>query len=248
MMSILDYDNQTISTITQINATQAPIIYHCNKKNVSCGCGYADVEITQSRIMNGEDVVEASWPMFVSLRILNSSKHICSGTLLSNLYVLTAAHCIKSFSLLESLDLTIVAGITKLSDPDQYIRNIRRIYIHPNFTDQANRFVNDIAILELDSQLLIDLHPMLSKTCVPHLNSSILNNRYSSNGTRLIVIGWETIEPDILQQVEVFPIDTDYPTCSNLINDTQKQFCAGVYQGILKKKELSLHLNKNLYF
>jgi secreted trypsin-like serine protease len=238
-MSILDYDHQTISTITQINATQVPIIYHCNKKNVSCGCGYTDVEITQSRIMNGEDVVEASWSMFVSLRILNSSKHICSGTLLSDLYVLTAAHCIKSFSLLEPLDLTIVAGITKHSDPDRYIRNIRQIYTHPNFTDQANRFVNDIAILELDSRLLIDLNPILSKTCVPHLNSSILNNRYPSNGTRLVVIGWGTIEPDILQQTEVYAIDTDYPTCSNLINDTQKQFCAGAYQGILKKRIVS---------
>ncbi|CAF1178577.1 unnamed protein product [Rotaria sordida] len=233
MMSVLDYDNETLATVTQINATKVSIVYHCNKNNVSCGCGYTDVEITQPRIMNGENAVEGSWSMFVSLRILNSSKHICGGTLLSNLFVLSAAHCVKSFLLADPSDLTIVAGVTKQSDPERHIRKIRRIYIHPNYTDQANGFINDIAILELDYRFLVDLNPVLSKTCVPPINSSILNNQYPSNGTQLVVIGWGTTEheqPDILQQTEVFTIDKDYPICSNLINDVRKQFCAGIYQ------------------
>jgi len=234
--NVINYNNETIAPITEINATEIPIVYQCNRKNVSCGCGYSDVEINPSRIMTGEDAVEASWTMFVSLRISNNNKHICGGTLLSNLYVLTAAHCVKSFSSIDFSNLTIVAGITNRSDSVGYTRNIRRIYIHPNFTDQANRFINDIAILELDYRLLIDSNPILSKTCVPYINSSILNNQYSINDTRLVTIGWETsedeqsVESEILQQTEVFTIHNIHPDCSNLIKDLDKQFCAGTYQ------------------
>ena len=185
MMSIVGYDNETIPTLTKINATKVPIVYHCNKQNVSCGCGYTNVEIIQSRIMNGENAVEASWSMFISLRVLNGSKHICGGTLLSNLHILTAAHCVQSFLLVDPSDLTIIAGITNRLDSVRYTRNIRRISIHPNFTDQNNTFLNDIAILELDHRLLIDSNPVLSRTCVPHINSSIVSNRYPINGSTI---------------------------------------------------------------
>jgi len=226
-MSILHYDNEIIATETQINATQISTIYHCNRKNVSCGCGFSDVEITQPHIIIGEDAIEASWSMFVSLRIMNSTKHICGGTLISNLHVLTAAHCVKSFLSTNPSDLTIVAGITKQSDPEGSIRKVHRIYIHPNYTVQNNRSINDIAILELDYRLIIGLNTVLSKKCVSHKNSLILNE------AQLIVIGWGTTEheqPSILQQRQVFGIDKDYPMCSYLINDVQKQFCAGIYE------------------
>jgi secreted trypsin-like serine protease len=232
MASILDYDNEKISSETKINSTDTSIIYHCNKKNVTCGCGFSDVEITPSRIMTGENAAEASWTMFVSLRISNGTKHICGGTLLSNSFVLTAAHCVNSFSFVEPLDLTVVAGITNQTDSARYVRTIRRIYMHPNFTDQNNRFVNNIALLELDYRLLINSNSELSKTCVHRRNSSMLNNEYLINGTQLIVIGWgiNNVELEILQQREAYAIDHDHPICSNLINDVDKQFCTGIYQ------------------
>ncbi|CAF4692843.1 unnamed protein product [Rotaria sp. Silwood1] len=236
MTSILNYDNVTMATITQLNATKVPIIYDCSKKKVNCGCGYTNVELIQSRIIGGGNAVEASWTMFVSLRILNSNKHLCGGTLLSESYILTAAHCVQSFSLIDPFDLTIVAGITNRSDASRYIGHVRRIYIHPNFTNQGNRFINDIAILELYDPFLIDSNLLLSRTCVPHISSSILNNQYPINGTRLVIIGWGTIEyepyvePDILQQLEIFANDNNHSMCSNLLNNVQSQFCAGVYQ------------------
>ncbi|CAF3541616.1 unnamed protein product [Rotaria sordida] len=231
--SIIISHNESLYTVTTRNS---PVTYNCDRNNVTCGCGYANVEIIQSRIIGGTNAVEASWTMFVSLRILNGNKHLCGGTLLSNSYILTAAHCVQSFSLIDPFDLTIVAGITNRSDSSQYISYIRRIYIHPNFTHQSNRFINDIAILELYDPLLIDSNPLLSRTCVPHISSSILNNQYPINGTRLVIIGWGTIEheqyiePDILQQLEIFVIDNNHPMCSNLINNIESQFCAGVYQ------------------
>ncbi|CAF2792753.1 unnamed protein product [Rotaria sp. Silwood2] len=231
--SIVTSHNESLYTTRTRNR---PITYNCDKNNVTCGCGYRPVQLPTSRIIGSENAVEASWTMIVSLRILNGNKHLCGGTLLSNSYILTAAHCVQSFSLIDPFDLTIVAGITNRSDSSRFISYVRRIYMHPNFTHQGNRFINDIAILELYDPLLIDSNLLLSRTCVPHTSSSILNNQYPINGTRLVIIGWGTIEhepyvePDILQQLEIFAIDNNNSMCSNLINDVQSQFCAGVFR------------------
>ncbi|UJR24059.1 hypothetical protein I4U23_027027 [Adineta vaga] len=166
------------------------------------------------------NAIEGSWPTLVSLRIMNNSKHICSGTLLSNSYILIVAHCVQTFSKINPGDLTTVAGITNQSDLTAgHILYIRRIYFYSNYT---NRFQNDIAILEVDYPLLIDFIPLLSRTCIPQ-NHSI---------HQLMRIGWKTvkneqyIESELLQQTKVFLIDKHHPNCSNFIYDFDKQFCA----------------------
>lgn len=69
---------------------------------------------------------------------------------------------------------------------------------------------------------------------------------YPSNDTRLIVIGWGTLElmgavPDILQQVTINSIHHFNKICSNTIRDPTMQFCAGLYEGGKGKILISIH-------
>lgn len=51
-------------------------------------CGVAPLN---TRVVGGENAPAGSWPWQVSIHI---TFHICGGTLISDQWVLTAAHCI----------------------------------------------------------------------------------------------------------------------------------------------------------
>ena len=121
---------------------KVPITYDCDRSKVPCGCGYNNVEIGQTRIIGGAGAIPYSWSMNVSLRFdytgFNGPQtHCCGGTILTESYILTAAHCVTS-SLISNI--TVVAGINNRVQKNQTIRTMDRIFIHPNYTGQFKGF------------------------------------------------------------------------------------------------------------
>ncbi|CAF2704863.1 unnamed protein product [Rotaria sp. Silwood2] len=228
--------SKTTTTPTAINTTKSSDFFPCNR-SAPCGCGYNDVLLTPLRIIGGEDAIEHSWSMAVSLRFGTPKVHGCGGTILSASYILTAAHCVWEY--VESPNMvTVAAGVTNRSDPIVYERSVSRIYVHPNYTHFFfNEFLNDIALLYIDHPFIFHNHDMLSKTCVHHVDPPISISQYPKNGTRLAVIGWgrmtsESSElADNLQQIQVYAMDNHDPACFESINDVDMQFCAGLYEG-----------------
>ena len=209
--------------------------YSCDKNSVPCGCGQASVEIN-ARIVNGENSVPLSWSMIVSLRrTYELSRHFCGGTILTESYILTAAHCVDSFVAGENV--TIAAGVYNLSQPNQIFRQADKIIIHPLWSTLDEEHQYDIAILHLAKPLDIGLNSSLSRTCLParqNTSEEIMN--YPSNGTSLVNIGWGDLEflgdsPDVLQQVTIRSISHFDKICANTIRDPLVHFCAGLYEG-----------------
>jgi len=217
--------------------------YVCDKNSVPCGCGQTSVGIN-ARIINGEDAIPYSWPMIVSLRDADrSEEHFCGGTILSESYILTAAHCVDMFPndlLFENL--TIVAGTHSLSQSDRIIRKVNKIIIHPLWKEFRVEIQYDIAILHLVEPLNLTKSSTLTRTCLP-LRQNTLEEimNYPSNGTSLVAIGWGTLESDgmisdILQQVTLNSIHHFDKICANTIRDPSIHFCAGLYEGGKSKK------------
>lgn len=105
------------------------------------------------RIVGGKNAAEAQFPYQISLR--NDSVHWCGGSILSENYILTAAHCVTRESgsggyVLEPVHrLSIQAGSN-----DRFrggtILPVAEIIVHEDYGE----FLNDIALLRLERPLI----------------------------------------------------------------------------------------------
>ena len=219
-----------ILTIIPIDTTEKPSdIYECEKSEVPCGCGRRNVEIFHK---NNTQSIPYSWSMIVSIRLNNENKHSCSGTILSESYILTSASCIANTS---SFGITILAGIYNSSGDDGIYRKIDRIYFHPDYIGTKNNNANDIAILHISESFNFTNDFFIKKICLPKKYDVLPDPiYYPVSGTSLVVIGWGTMncqnksEQQLLQQVQVYAMNNLENNCYILNEHRNIQFCAGL--------------------
>ena len=234
-------NNQT--AISDNQTVDSRILYECYQDRTQCGCSHRNVILSSSTISISENASPYTWSMIVSIRIGIHNQHICSGTILDDFFILTAAHCLINRSV---KDITIQAGIYYRSDQNATIRKVDNIYIHPNYTAGSNGFINDIAILHLSVPFSVEDYLNTVPTCFPLFNDQWINTiTYPLNGTQLVIAGWDITKisrfsrPEILQQAEIYTIDDENLNCSMSNDQGQVQFCAGRY-GIDQSNILTL--------
>ncbi len=203
-----------------------PATFTCNYK-ASCGCSKRS-SVALWRIIGGEPVdTSLSWGWIASLR--RNGSHICGASLVSDRYVITAAHCIQPHEPISIL--TLHFGTTKLSSTGQ-TRTVAQVNIHPLYDPDS--FMNDLAVLRLNESLNLT-NQAISCICLPPKDAfDDQSLEYPSIGQSLVAIGWGVTDPasDIssptLQQVTVQALPRTDPNCASSINDEIVQFCAGV--------------------
>lgn len=177
--------------------------------------------------------------MIVSIRFDNEARHVCGGTILDELHILTAAHCVGYLEPNQTFSLSVALGAHDRLDmnPAPIVRRVQRFFIHPQWKKGTAGSLNDIAILKLIRPVDIGLQFRTARTCLPKLNSSVDVSQYPPNHTELMVAGWGALElgdffvPTILRQAQIFLVDNNDPTCNGTIKNTQSQLCAGLPKG-----------------
>jgi V8-like Glu-specific endopeptidase len=77
------------------------------------------------------------YPFLVSIRILESNKHVCAGTIISHNHIITAAHCFYERE--DCYDqLRINAGSSTLSGVSRSVFTIKAVHIHPDFIKEID--------------------------------------------------------------------------------------------------------------
>uniref|UniRef100_A0A1I8NEJ2 Uncharacterized protein n=1 Tax=Musca domestica TaxID=7370 RepID=A0A1I8NEJ2_MUSDO len=110
---------------------------------------WGDVFFLQPRILGGNRASEGQFPHQVLVR--STSGTVCGGSIISEYYILTAAHCVTYGSppIKESTGSIIVkAGSTQLARGGQMLR-VSKIIVHPDYDDSEN----DIALVKLEKPL-----------------------------------------------------------------------------------------------
>jgi secreted trypsin-like serine protease len=221
--------NTTI-TISPVDSTPRPSdIYQCDKYTVSCGCGRRNVQISYS---NNHEAIPYSWSMIVSIRLNYQNKHSCSGSILSESYILTSASCLANVS---SLGITIVAGIHNHSEDNGIYRKVDQIYFHPDYLGSIDNHANDIAILHISEELNLQNNLFINQICLPNKSDGLPDSiYYPAASARLIVTGWglmnceNKIEQQLLQQIQLNAVDNSEKNCFVLNKHRHIQFCAGL--------------------
>uniref|UniRef100_A0AAY4B8U7 pancreatic elastase II n=1 Tax=Denticeps clupeoides TaxID=299321 RepID=A0AAY4B8U7_9TELE len=176
------------------------------------GCGRPTFPPSVNRVVGGDDVRPHSWPWQVSLQYRGSSgsyHHTCGGTLISNTWVLTAAHCISS-----SNTYRVYLGKHNLQaiSNKHLLDNVHvTMLMCPHLTLSTICLFNsnDIALIKL--QTPVAASNTIMPSCLPQSGAVLGHN------TPCYVTGWGRLWTggpiaDILQQARL-PV-VSYSVCS----------------------------------
>lgn len=98
-------------------------------------------------ILGGEDAEERKYEYQVSLQdVAKDNKHYCGGSVISNYWILTAAHCLDNSRIRKNItQIRILAGIISLKEKgDEYF--IKSYALHEKWDNK--KIANDVAVLE----------------------------------------------------------------------------------------------------
>ncbi|VVC24615.1 Serine proteases, trypsin family, serine active site,Peptidase S1, PA clan,Serine proteases, trypsin [Cinara cedri] len=180
-----------------------------NFLNYSIPCGIRRRRLrprfVSNRVVGGSNSSPGEFPWQISLQLITgrTARHICGGSVISETWILTAAHCVYGLS--EDL-LSVVAGKNNLYASESYGQRVKVIGIYFNGFNK-DKLSKDIALLKVFPSLIFD-GSRVSPICIPKPGT-----RFDS--AIAMVTGWGRVSENgvfahILQKVQLplMPLDT----------------------------------------
>lgn len=135
------------------------------------------------RIFGGEEAVIGQFPYQISLqlRIYGTAfaRH-CGGAIITNQFILTAAHCYEREYIPELSRYRVVAGAHKLDGSDGQIYNLKQFIVHERYYINNSTKKNDIALIR--TATVIRFNRFVGP--IP------LHTKFLSGGVPSVVSGW----------------------------------------------------------
>ncbi len=188
--------------------------------------------LEQARIVGGTAAASGAWPWQVKLSIsINGSTYLCGGSLLSNRWVVTAAHCIDNAGTTVSASSVTVRAGSINKDSGGELVGVTRVIKHASYT--SSTYNNDIALLELSSAVTLS---STANVVAPLLATQ--EATLAATNTLATVTGWGTTSSggstsSVLMQVQVPVLTSSYCASASAYGSqiTTNMICAGYITG-----------------
>ncbi|XP_072519840.1 coagulation factor IXa [Salminus brasiliensis] len=185
---------------------------------------------TRTRIVGGTLATPGEIPWQVALVARSTQQVFCGGSIVSELWVITAAHCLE-----ESKDTAffVRVGEHDVSKQDSTEQNleVEKAVVHPRYNPTVSLYNHDVALLRLRSPILFS--EQVSPIC---LGPKVFTESLLNSGSLAMVSGWGRMRfngrpSTVLQKVEVPFVDRSECKDSSSDRITHFMFCAGYSDG-----------------
>uniref|UniRef100_A0A3B5MD65 Coagulation factor IXa n=1 Tax=Xiphophorus couchianus TaxID=32473 RepID=A0A3B5MD65_9TELE len=179
------------------------------------------------RIVGGRSAAPGEIPWQVGLIAKPSGQLFCGGSILSERWVITAAHCLKEAS--GSFSVRVGEHNTQITEGREQDYEVLEKHAHPRYNATLNTYNHDIALLYLKDP--ISFSAMVRPICIGPMAFIEALMKQPSPAT---VSGWGRTRflgftSNILQKIEVPFIDQTECKKSSNERITPVMFCAGFY-------------------
>jgi len=210
-----------------------------NKKE----CGIDRTKQSSSRIIGGSESKKGEFPWLALLRRTPYTNWMCGGSLINELWVLTAAHCVTEESkksckpIIEEKMEVMVGQHDKRKTSNVVIEASEKIIPHKQFSYCTAK--SDIALIKLKNSIDLKINKNINTVCLPLNNPKAINS-----GLKVTVAGygntknekddkgeWTSTDPaNIMKRLDTALVDTE---ACDTAHDTK-----GPHASILKEQNI----------
>ncbi|XP_046400502.1 phenoloxidase-activating factor 3-like [Ischnura elegans] len=216
------------------------------------GCGRLE-----TRIFGGENAMPGEFPWNTLIEseqtyFPGKFSYVCVGSLITDRYVLTAAHCVAKYGYIvrsvvlgeynietvndpclavEKLFLEIVSGKPCETDPPLKV-NVECTIVHPKYSNKTLKHPNDIALIRTEKPVVFTAY--IEPICLPVGEFNVRIKEELDYRTKLTVSGWgKTMNESmtsIPMKADIYLMDEE--TCKSWHNFMdEEKLCAGEKNG-----------------
>merc|ERR1711892_1536249 len=193
-----------------------------------CQCGLAK---RKTKIVGGKQTEVNEYPWQVGIVNKGQTSVFCGASLISDRWILSAAHCFHDES---SATIQVLLGehdYSSLAESDMLKRNIEKIVDHPNYDKQTSNY--DFSLMKLAEPIDFSSYTHIRPICLPENGDSDYANFVST------VTGWGTTSLGGSTSSKLLEVDVNVMTNSECQNNyaypsswiTDQMLCAIVEGG-----------------
>lgn len=178
------------------------------------------------RIIGGYEVIQGEIPWQVALVDRPSQVVFCGGSILSEYWVITAAHCLVEGKM-GALIIRVGEHNIHYEDGLEQDHQVAELHPHPDYNPRINLYNNDIALVRLATPIHFNDYTLPICLGPKEFTESLVQT-----GSMATVSGWGRLrfqgaESSVLQKVEVPFVDRTECKDSSSERISRYMFCAG---------------------